>query len=85
MMVANWVLLSLVGVFATWASYFHGNFDTIYGLPSVAAAAMLMWIRREPDYFSQRFYQVCWQLSMAALFLLIVPGALWWFEQGALR
>lgn len=82
MMVANWVLLSLVGVFATWASYLHGHFDTIYGLPSVVAAAMLMWIRREPEYFNQRFYQISWQLSMAALFLLLVPGALWWFGQG---
>lgn len=78
MMVANWLLLSFVGVVATWASYVHGHFDTIYGLPSVMAAAMLMWIRRDSEFYAQPFYKTSWLLSMLALLLLLIPGALWW-------
>lgn len=79
-MVANWLLLSFVGVYASYASYFHGALDTIYGLPSVVAAGMLMWIKSDPSFYQQRFYRLSWWASMTALLLLLVPGALWFLN-----
>lgn len=79
-MVANWLLLSFVGVYASYASYLHGQLDTIYGLPSVVAAGMLMWIKADPSYYQQRFYRFSWWASMAALLSLLLPGALWFLN-----
>lgn len=73
-MVVSWLLLSMTGVIACWASFLNGHFETIYGLPSVIAAAMLMWIRQQPDFYSQSFYRLAWQISMILLWLLLVPG-----------
>lgn len=79
-MVGNWLMLSFVGVYASYASYFHGALDTIYGFPTVMAAAMLMWIRADASYYQQPFYRLSWWASMLALLLLLVPGALWFFK-----
>ncbi len=73
-MVVSWLLLSVTGVVACWASLFNGQFETIYGLPSVVGAAMLMWIRQQPKFYAQPFYRLSWQISMILLWLLLVPG-----------
>lgn len=74
-MVTSWLLLSITGVVACWASLFHGHFEIIYGLPSVVSAAMLMWIRQQPHFYAQPFYRLSWQISMILLWLLLIPGS----------
>ncbi len=80
-MVISWLLLSVTGVVACWASLFNGQFETIYGLPTVVGAAMLMWIRAQPDFYGQRFYRLAWQCSMILLWLLLVPGCYYLAQQ----
>ncbi len=73
-MVMSWLLLSLVGVVATWSGFLAGELNTIYGLPTAIATYMLFWIRREPFYYQQLFYRVCWQLNVTFCLFLLFPG-----------
>lgn len=73
-MVISWLTLSVTGVVACWASLLNGQFETIYGLPSVIGAAMLMWIRQQPEFYAMQFYRLAWQVSMILLWLLLAPG-----------
>ena len=72
--VLSWLLLSMTGVVASWASLIHDQFAFIYALPSLASAVMLMWIRRQPSFYAQPFYRTSWQVSIILVWLLIIPG-----------
>ncbi len=73
-MVMSWLLLSLVGVVATWSGFLAGELNTIYGLPTAIATYMLFWIRRDNNFYQQPYYRFSWQLNVVFCLLLLFPG-----------
>ena len=78
--VANYLILSIVGVVASWVALFQGHYQSIYGLPSVVSTGMLMWIPKHPHLYAERFYRHAWRLSLAALGLLLLAVVVWQFS-----
>lgn len=72
--VLSWLLLSMTGVVASWASLLHGQFEFFYSLPTVASTVMLMWIRQQRSFYAQPFYRISWQISIVLICLLVIPG-----------
>lgn len=73
-MVMSWLLLSFVGVVATWSGFLAGELNTIYGLPTAIATYMLFWIRRDQAYYAQPYFRYCWQVNVLFCIALLFPG-----------
>lgn len=64
---ASWLLLATTSAVACWFSSQHQLFSWFYPLPAIVAVLLLAGQRSQVLPQDQRFWQICWYLSLICL------------------